>query len=183
MLRPELLPGVVTTGAEGPWRVLFLCTGNSARSILAEAILARLGGDRFAAESAGSRPRGEVHALALRTLRDAGLATGELRSKSVDQLLHAGRRYDLVITVCDRAAEDCPVFPGAPQVVAWHLPDPAAAEGTEAERLGAFRRTFAALEARIRGLVGLPPEALRDAGARERIAGLHAAPPDADPGE
>ena len=164
------------SGAEAPVRVLFLCTGNSARSILAEAILARVGGERFTAASAGSRPRGEIHPLALEVLRRAQLPTAALRSKSVEELVAAGRSFDLVITVCDRAAADCPVFPGAPLVVPWHLPDPAAVEGAEASRLAAFRRTFAALEARILLLVQISGRKLRDAGARERIAAIHSAP-------
>ena len=163
-----------------PLRVLFLCTGNSARSILAVALHARLGGDRFVAASAGSRPRGEVHPLALDLLRSARIPTGELRSKSVEELLDAGRRFDLLITVCDRAAADCPVLPGAP-LAAWHLPDPAAETGSEDRRREAFRRCYHALEARIRRLVELPHEALRGAETGARVAALHATPPGGEP--
>ena len=141
-------------------RVLFLCTGNSARSILAEAILNRLGGNRFKGLSAGSHPKGAVHPLALAVLEARGYDTATLRSKSWDEFAGADAPpVDLVITVCDNAAgETCPVWPGHPATAHWGLPDPAAVEGSEAVRRAAFEATYDALAQRIAGLVALPQD-------------------------
>jgi len=140
------------------YNVLFLCTGNSARSILAEAILNERGKGRFRAFSAGSHPKGEVHPLALALLKRAGLATGNLRSKAWDEFAAAGApELDFVITVCDNAAgEVCPVWPGHPATAHWGLPDPAAAQGTDLQRTDAFRETFRLLSRRIELLLALP---------------------------
>ncbi len=148
-----------TPVATRPIHVLFLCTGNSARSILAEAILNRLGGGRVHAFSAGSQPRGAVHPLALELLDEEGLATAGLRSKSWDEYAAPGAPpIDLVFTVCDNAAaETCPVWPGRPAAAHWGIPDPAAAIGTESERRRAFRTAYEALEVRIKRFVALPP--------------------------
>lgn len=122
-----------------PLRVLFVCTGNSARSIMAEALLRTHGGDRFEVHSAGTEPRG-VNPLTLRVLEDAGIDAPFARSKSVDEFV--GQRFDYVITVCDRAREACPVFPGARESLHWEFDDPAEATGSEGERLAVFRQTF-----------------------------------------
>lgn len=138
--------------------VLFLCTGNSARSILAEAILSQEGRGRFSAHSAGSHPKGEVHPLALSILRDFGHPVAGLRSKSWEEF--AGPQapeLDLIFTVCDNAAgELCPIWPGHPMTVHWGLADPAAVEGSEAECRRAFAETYRALQKRIGRLINLP---------------------------
>jgi arsenate reductase len=142
----------------GPLHVLFLCTGNSARSILAECLLARIGGGRFAAFSAGSQPKGAVHPLALALLRDAGFDVSGLRSKSWDEFSGPGApRLDFVFTVCDRAAQEaCPLWPGQPIVASWAIADPAAVVGPREAQERAFRRAYVELEARIRLFANLP---------------------------
>lgn len=143
-------------------QVLFLCTGNSARSIFAEALLNQLGQGRFQAFSAGSFPKGEVHPLALHELRQRGYSTEGLRSKSWAEFSGEGRApLDLVITVCDNAAgETCPVWPGQPVTAHWGIEDPAAATGDDWERKAAFARAFGYLERRIELLVNLPVQRL-----------------------
>ncbi len=133
-------------------RVLFVCTGNSARSIMAEALLRRRGGDAFEVFSAGTEPRG-VNPLTLRVLADAGIDASWARSKSVSEYL--GQPFDYVITVCDQARQSCPVFPGDHQTLHWGYEDPAEAEGSEEERLAVFRRVFVALGERIGNFVTL----------------------------
>lgn len=142
--------------------VLFLCTGNSARSILAEALLNARAEGRLQAHSAGSHPRGEVNPLALEVLRTCEIDVAGLRSKSWDEFAAEGAPHmDVVITVCDQAAaEACPLWPGAPVKVHWGLADPAAVQGSQAERLAAFARTFTLLEQRIDRLLGLPLDLL-----------------------
>lgn len=144
------------------YHVLFLCTGNSARSILAEAILNSLGAGRVRAFSAGSHPKGTVHPLALELLNEEGMATVGLRSKSWDEYAAAGAPpIDFVITVCDNAAaEACPVWPGRPVAAHWGIADPAAAGGTGSERRRAFRTAYEALEVRIKRFAALPLESL-----------------------
>jgi arsenate reductase (thioredoxin) len=148
----------VLRSQSGVINVLFLCTGNSARSILAEAILNRRGAGRFAGFSAGSRPRGEVHPLALALLREKGHPVADLRSKSWDEFAASGvPRMDRVVTVCDNAAgEACPVWPGHPAKAHWGLPDPAAVQGSETEQRRAFAETYDALDKRITELVTAP---------------------------
>lgn len=142
--------------------VLFLCTGNSARSIFAEALLNHRGGERFRAWSAGSRPSGSVNPLTLRVLAETGLPTAGLRSKSWDEFAEPGApAFDFVFTVCDRAAaEPCPVWPGQPLTAHWGISDPAAVEGDETVRLRAFRRALNQLDNRIRLFLSLPLEKL-----------------------
>jgi len=144
------------------YEVLFLCTGNSARSIIAESLLGRLAAGRFRAHSAGSHPKSAVHPLALRVLELAAHDTSGLRSKSWDEFAQPGApALDFVFTVCDDAAgETCPVWPGRPITAHWGIPDPAASTGSEDEQRCAFELAFARLEHRIRLFVALPFHAL-----------------------
>ncbi|MGL6181689.1 MAG: arsenate reductase ArsC [Aestuariivirga sp.] len=141
-----------------PFNVLFLCTGNSARSIFGEAILAREGLGKFKAYSAGSQPRGEVHPYTLELLRHLNHPTKGIRSKSWDEFAKPGAPLlDFVFTVCDDAAKEvCPVWPGQPMSAHWGVPDPAAVEGTEAERRLAFAESYRMLKNRISAFVNLP---------------------------
>ena len=136
--------------------VLFLCTGNSARSILAEALMNHLGGGRFQAFSAGSFPKGAVHPVALETLAKHGLPATGLRSKSWDEFAGAAApKMDFIFTVCDNAAkETCPMWPGHPATDHWSLADPAAVEGSIDEQRRAFETTYRDLERRISEFVG-----------------------------
>jgi arsenate reductase (thioredoxin) len=140
------------------YNVLFICTGNSARSILAEGLLNQLGGARFRAFSAGSRPKGEVHPLALAEMKSLGIATEGLRSKSWEEFAAPGAvTLDFVFTVCDQAAgEVCPVWPGQPMTAHWGMPDPAAVEGPAEAKAKAFRDTAIALKRRIELMLALP---------------------------
>lgn len=142
--------------------VLFLCTGNSARSILAEVLIEHWGKGRFRGFSAGSFPRGTVHPLALDLLERLHLRTPGLRSKSWDEFARPGAPImDFVFTVCDQAAgEVCPIWPGNPITAHWGIHDPAAVEGTEPERVQAFRDAYRQLENRIKLFVALPVETL-----------------------
>ena len=129
-----------------PIRVLFVCTGNSARSIMAEALLRRHGGNDFEVFSAGTDPRG-VNPLTVRVLTEAGMDSGSLSSKSVSQFL--GQQFDYVVTVCDQARQACPVFPGSHNSLHWGYEDPAEAVGSDEERMGVFRDVFRQLGQRI----------------------------------
>lgn len=144
------------------FNVLFLCTGNSARSILAESLINHWGEGRFRGYSAGSFPKGEVHPLALKLLRELNLPTEGLRSKSWDEFAAPGAPVmDFIFTVCDQAAgEVCPFWPGHPITAHWGMPDPAAAEDSEAEKWQAFRETLRGLENRIKPFVALPVASL-----------------------
>jgi len=141
-----------------PYNVLFLCTGNSARSILAEVILNRKGSPNFRAFSAGSRPTGRVNPHAIRQLEVSGLPTKGLRSKSWEEFARPGApEMDFVFTVCDNAANEvCPVWPGQPMTAHWGVPDPAAVAGTEEQIQQAFRGAYVALDRRIGLFLSLP---------------------------
>jgi len=147
----------VTSGSrhDRPIRVLFVCTGNSARSVMAEALLREHGGDAFEVDSAGTEPKG-INPLTLRTLEAAGVDASWARSKSVTEFLD--QRFDYVITVCDQARQSCPVFPGEHASLHWDFEDPAATEGSEGDRLAVFQRVFSGLGERIEAFV---PIALR----------------------
>jgi len=153
------------------YNVLFLCTGNSARSIIAECVLNRLGHGRFLAYSAGSFPKGEVHPYAVELLRRQAFDTDSLRSKSWNEFAAPGAPpLDFVFTVCDNArGEVCPIWPGQPMTAHWGLPDPAAAEGTEAERRLAFAETLRMLNNRIGAFVNLPLKSLDKLSLQKRI--------------
>lgn len=153
------------------FNVLFLCTGNSARSILAEAILERLGSDRFNAYSAGSHPRGEIHPVALNLLKQLGHPTEHLRSKSWHELTGpAAPSIDFVLTVCDNAAaETCPTWPGNPMTAHWGLPDPAAVEGSSDDLVEAFTSTYHQLSTRIVAFTQLVEDSSSNAVLQSKI--------------
>jgi arsenate reductase len=147
---------------QGHYNVLFLCTGNSARSIMAEAILNHKGGPRFTAFSAGSHASGTVRPEALKQLEIAHISTAGLRSKSWNEFAQpAAPKLDFVFTVCDNAAKEvCPIWPGQPMTAHWGVPDPPAAKGTEHEIQRAFRDAFFMLDRRISLFLNLPIAAL-----------------------
>ena len=148
--------------SDRPIRVLFVCTGNSARSQIAEALLTDMGGDDFAAFSAGTEPKG-VNPLTIQTLRHLGIDWAAARSKSVTEF--AGQSFDYVITVCDRARQACPVFPGGHDTLHWGLDDPAEVGGTDAERQAAFEHTAMEVSIRLRPFVELARRARRTTAA------------------
>lgn len=153
------------------YNVLFLCTGNSARSIMAECILGRLGRGRFKAYSAGSHPKGMVHPYAIELLRRENFVTSELRSKSWNEFARPGApALDFVFTVCDQAAaEVCPVWPGQPMSAHWGLPDPAAFEGSETEKRLTFADAYRMLTQRISIFVSLPLNSLDKISLQKRL--------------
>lgn len=150
--------------SETPIRVLFVCTGNSARSQMAEAVLGRLGGADFEVYSSGTEPKG-VNPYTIQVLDDAGIDWSGARSKSVGEF--AGQAFDYVITVCDRARQTCPVFPGTHNTLHWGLEDPADVEGSDVVKLGAFQQTYMELNQRLRPFVEV---ALRAAGRGRRAS-------------
>ena len=154
-----------------PFNVLFLCTGNSARSILSEALLNKIGKGKFAAYSAGSMPKGEVNPHAIDLLQRLGYATEGFRSKSWEEFAKPDSpKMDFVFTVCDNAANEvCPVWPGQPMTAHWGVPDPAAAEGTETEIANAFRDAYMALQRRIELFVNLPVRSLDRMSLTQRL--------------
>jgi arsenate reductase len=153
---------VRTQTPDRPYNVLFLCTGNSARSILAEALLNKIGKKKFVAWSAGSQPKAAVNPHALTLLKRLDFPTGDLRSKSWDEFAKAGApEMDFVFTVCDDAANEvCPVWPGQPMTAHWGVPDPAAVRGEEKDVAAAFRSTFLQLQRRIEMFANLPVQSL-----------------------
>ena len=165
-----------------PYNVLFLCTGNSARSIMAEALLNYWGRGRFRAYSAGSQPKGVVHPLTLETLERTHLPVEAARSKSWDEFARPGApKLDFVFTVCGNAAkEQCPYWPGQPMTAHWGVDDPAAVEGTQEEQRRAFQRALRELDARIKLFISLPFESLDKMALQERLKdiGRTASPQD-----
>ena len=154
-----------------PYNVLFLCTGNSARSILAEVLLRHWGRGRFVAYSAGSQPKGQAHPLALQVLQEHHFSTEGLRSKSWNEFAGPDAApMHFVFTVCDNAANEvCPVWPGQPMTAHWGIADPAAVQGTEDEKKRAFRRAFSELDARIKIFTSLRLETLDRLALQEKL--------------
>lgn len=157
-----------------PLNVLFLCTGNSARSILAESILNRLGKGQFHAFSAGSHPSGAVNPFALELLRKLDFPTQGLRSKSWDEFASpSSPHFDFIITVCDNAAgEACPVWLGRPTSAHWGIPDPAAVQGSDDEKRAAFDRAFKSMESRIERFLRLPLSSMDHGGINREMAAI-----------
>jgi arsenate reductase len=153
------------------YNVLFLCTGNSARSILAESLLSHWGKRKFRAYSAGSFPKGQVHPIAIELLQRMNLPAENLRSKSWDEFAAAGApAIDFILTVCDNAAgEVCPIWPGKPMTAHWGIADPAAVEGTDADKAFAFRNALKELETRIKLFTSLPIASLDDMTLQSRL--------------
>jgi arsenate reductase (thioredoxin) len=154
-----------------PYNVLFLCTGNSARSILAEALVNHWGGGRFVGYSAGSAPQGKVHPIALELLEHLNMPTQGMRSKSWNEFgKPEAPKLDFVFTVCDNAAaEACPVWPGQPMTAHWGVADPAAVEGSDTDKWLAFRQAFRELESRIKVFTSLPIQSLDRVKLQERL--------------
>jgi arsenate reductase (thioredoxin) len=159
------------------FNVLFLCTGNSARSILAEAILSRLGAHKFNSYSAGSYPKGQVNPHAEHLLRTLGYDTSGFRSKSWDEFSGASApKMDFIFTVCDDAAgEVCPIWPGQPMSAHWGQPDPAAAQGSQAEVAAAFAEAYRLLNNRLTAFVNLPIESLDRLSLQSKLKQIGAA--------
>jgi arsenate reductase len=161
--------------------VLFLCTGNSARSVMAEVLLNHWGKGKFQAFSAGSHPKGEVHPLTIAQLRSAHLPTDGLASKSWDVFARKGAaQMDFIITVCDNAAgEVCPVWPGQPVTAHWSFPDPAAATGADADKRKIFADVYRSIEMRVKLLCALPIQALDRMALQQRLRQIGAGKVDA----
>jgi arsenate reductase len=162
--------------AERIYNVLFLCTGNSARSIIGEALLNHIGVERFRAYSAGSHPKGEVNPMAIEVLRSAGISTEGLRSKPWDEFAVPGApKLDFVFMVCDRAAgEACPIWPGQPMTAHWGIEDPAEVAGSEFQRRTAFEDALRFLRNRISAFVNLPISSLDRLTLNSKLQGIGA---------
>jgi arsenate reductase len=165
--------------SDRPYNVLFLCTGNSARSIIAEALLNHWGRDRFRGFSAGSHPKAAVHPIALELLKRMNLPTAGLRSKEWNEFASpAADPLDFVFTVCDNAAKEvCPYWPGQPMTAHWGVPDPAAVAGSETEKWVAFREAFRLLDNRIKIFTSLPLASLDRIKLQERLDAIGKARP------
>jgi arsenate reductase len=163
--------------ADKVYNVLFLCTGNSARSIMAEALVTSLGQGRFQGYSAGSKPAGKVNPFAIEQVAQLRYPVDGLRSKSWDEFAAPGAPpLDFIFTVCDNAAgEACPIWPGHPMTVHWGIDDPAAADGSDSEKTLAFRRAYDELERRIRSFVELPIQSLDSAELKRRLVAIERA--------
>jgi len=157
--------------SDRPYNVLFLCTGNSARSILAEALVNHWGRGRFVGYSAGSAPKGKVHPIAIELLEHLNMSTQGMRSKSWNEFEKPeAPKLDFVFTVCDNAAaETCPVWPGQPMTAHWGVADPAAVEGSDTDKWLAFRQAFRELESRIKIFTSLPIKSLDRVKLQERL--------------
>jgi arsenate reductase len=153
------------------YNVLFLCTGNSARSIMGEVLLNRWGKGRFRGYSAGSQPKGDVHPLTLQLLNSLKLPVEALRSKSWEEFAKPGSpKMDFVFTVCDQAAaETCPIWPGQPMTAHWGIPDPASVQGTDVEKMNAFRDAYRRLDTRIKLFVALPMDKLQGIALKREV--------------
>jgi arsenate reductase len=164
--------------ADRIYNALFLCTGNSARSILAESLLNHWGRGKFRGFSAGSFPKGQVHPFAVDLLKQLNLPAENLRSKSWDEFAAPGAPpTDFIFTVCDNAAgEVCPVWPGKPMAAHWGIADPAAVEGTDMEKAAAFRKAFKELETRIKLFTSLPIDSLDSLTLQSRLREIGKAP-------
>jgi protein-tyrosine-phosphatase len=167
--------------ADKAYNVLFLCTGNSARSIHAESIMTKLGKAKFRGFSAGSHPKGQVHPIAITLLRQLGFPTDGLRSKRWDEFSAPnGPHVDFVFTVCDNAAgEVCPYWPSQPMTGHWGIPDPATVEGTDIEKSMAFRQAFRSMETRIKLFLSLPLCSIDRMRLQERLDAIGKTPPEA----
>lgn len=161
-------------GTPKPLRVLILCTGNSARSQIAEALINHKGAGRVVAASAGSRPAPRVNPLAVRILAEAGLEWHGHAPQGIDAVF--GQPWDMIITVCDNAKEACPVFPGQPVTAHWGMPDPAEAQGSESERLAAFRDTLNLLSRRVDLMLAIPHEKLERFVLEQKVRAIGEAP-------
>ena len=162
--------------ADRVYNVLFLCTGNSARSVLAEAVLNHVGEGRFHAFSAGSTPKGQIHPMTLKTLQEAGLPTDGLRSKSWDEFAGLDApKMDFVFTVCDNAAgETCPIWPGKPMTAHWGIEDPAAVTGPEFKQRQAFEDALRFMRNRIAAFINLPLESIDKMALTSKLRGIGA---------
>ncbi len=160
----------MTHVTNSPLRVLILCTGNSARSQMAEAILNQRGGGRFVVESAGSQPAARVNPYAVEILREAGIEWAGRRPRGIDDVVD--RPWDIVITVCDRAREACPFFPGQPVLAHWGMEDPALVEGSDETRRRAFRDALQLISRRIDLMLSLPSEKLERPALQERLRAI-----------
>lgn len=161
-----------------PYNILVLCTGNSARSIIGEALFNTMGGGRFKAYSAGSHPTGKVNPFAIEQVERLGYPTEELRSKSWDEFAQPGApELDFVITVCDRAAgEVCPFWPGQPVTAHWGFPDPAAVEGSDEVKRAAFTQTMHQIRNRVQLFLSLPMETLDRMAIEKRVRAIGQGP-------